>query len=290
MLQGYKHAAKCLLYLTCSVCHGQQVRVPNAQRLADELMAKHPEMQTIGIHLVPPGWTRDLNIAGSKPGKVGKLSADLDIEVAKSRKPSMRLTPKGAFDMGLPLNDAAGRPVGMVVIVIRETFTSGEAVAMERASAIRDEAQRKIPDMPTLLDKAVLIPSKLAMIAQTPLPDSAGGFSHFELDRKHDRLYLYGDHGTLVFNRNGDLIETSETHNPAAPRDLWFDAPRNQIYYTGPEGLEVYVRENGSFRLDSKFPVMGSRTSFYDPERSTLYAAHPKNSEDGAGLLVFRVE
>lgn len=290
MLQNYKLAVKCLIYLTYSVCLAQQVHVPNAQRLADELMAKHPEMQTIGIHLTPPGWTRDLNIAGSKPGKVGKLSADLDIDVAKSRKPSLRMTPKGAFDMGLPLNDAAGRPVGMVVIVIRETFTSSQAVAMERAAAIRDEAQAKIPSMQALLDHAVLIPSKAAMIAQTPLPDSAAGFTHFELDAAHDRLYLYGDHGALVFNRNGDLIESVKNQSVAAPQDLWFDTQRNQIYYTGPEGLEVYVRQDGKFRLESKFPIMGSRTSFYDPGRSTLYVAHPKNAEDGAALIVYRVE
>ena len=126
MLQHYKYGAKTLIssLLFTVFCFGQQVRVPQAQHLVDELMAAHPEMQTIGIHMTPPGWTHDLNIAGSKPGKIGKLSADIDIAVAKTRKPSLRLTPKGAYDMGLPLSDASGRPLGMVVIVIRETFTS----------------------------------------------------------------------------------------------------------------------------------------------------------------------
>ena len=64
----------------------QGVHVPRAQQLIDTLLREHSEIQTIGLHVTPPGWTEDVNIACSKPGKVGKRSAAVDMEVEFNRQ------------------------------------------------------------------------------------------------------------------------------------------------------------------------------------------------------------
>ncbi len=139
-------------------------------------MAKHPEMQTIGLHVTPPGLTESLNIACSKPGKVGKVSAAIDTGVIATGKPSSRLTPKGAFDMGVPISDAMGHPLGMVVIVIRETFTSDPQVALKQAFLIRDELQSQLRAMPGLFTGGSIVRAPVSMVMQTPLPGIAGDF------------------------------------------------------------------------------------------------------------------
>ena len=258
--------------LFCACLHAQTVRAPRAQALIDALMAKHPEMQTIGLHVTPPGLSESLNIACSKPGKVGKVSADLDTGVASTGKPSMRRTPKGAFDMGVPITDHSGRPLGMIVVVIRETFTSDPEIALKRAFLIRDELQAQLPALADLFLGGLIVRAPLSMVAQTPLPDVPGSFGHFAFDLQHDRFFVAaeGNHSVEVFNLAGEHLSGARVGK--SPRTLAFDRQSNLLLVTDAEDASCIVIDASDLHMVKRIPLPARPgAAIFDPESRLFY-------------------
>jgi len=250
----------------CMPVLAQPVRAPHAQALIYELMTRHQEMQTIGLHVTPPGWTDNLNIACSKPGKVGKLSADVDIAVIESGKPSMRRTEKGAYDMGLPLADAAGRALGMVVIVIRETFTKDPDAALKQAFAIRNELHDRIPGLASLLKGATLVQSPAALIAQTPLPHVTGDFAHFAAAPARNRVYLAAEdnHSIEVFDLKGEHVQSALI--VIEPHVLAYDTERNILLVADGGNDSCTVLDATDLHLVERIPLpSGVNSGIFDP-------------------------
>ncbi len=235
-------------------------------------MAKHPEMQTIGLHVTPPGLTESLNIACSKPGKVGKVSADIDTGVIASGKPSMRRTPKGAFDMGLPISDAAGHPLGMVVIVIRETFTGDPDAAIKQARLIRDELQHQLPALPDLFAGGSIVRSPLSMIAQTPLPDVRGGFDHFAVNLKHNRLYVAAEenHSIEVFDLAGEFVHSAPVVK--TPHTLAYDPKNNLLLVADGSDASCMVLDGDDLHVVKRIALpTGPDAGLYDDTARRFY-------------------
>src|SRR5437868_3377378 len=70
-----------------------------AQKLMEQTALKHPELNIIGLHVTPPDGKDNIIIAASDPSKIGKKSDPDDLDVMKTRKPTVeRRDDKKIFD------------------------------------------------------------------------------------------------------------------------------------------------------------------------------------------------
>src|SRR5262249_58278431 len=103
-------------------------------------MEAHPELQKLGLHAIPPGFSDYAIIANTFPSKIGKKSSEGDLAVIKSGKPTVKAKEKGKFfDLCLPFDDAKGLRIGIIVMEIPFAFAKSDEEALAKATAIRDE-------------------------------------------------------------------------------------------------------------------------------------------------------
>ena len=139
-----------------------------AQVLSDQIMAAHPELISITFHGVPPGMKDVYTMfAGSYPDRVGNPDDDDDIMIVKlgitildSRWNRLK-DPAKKFVMMLPLRDAAGNHLGLLVAAYKNpdfspTVTSSkqEADFFAKGMKLRDDLQKQIPSYAALFEKA----------------------------------------------------------------------------------------------------------------------------------------
>ena len=139
-----------------------------AQVLSDQIMAEHPELISVTFHGVPPG-LKDVYtmFAGSFPERIGNPDDDddamvcrLGITIIDSRWNRLK-DPAKKFVMMLPLRDAAGNHLGLLVAAYKNpdfspTVTSSkqEADFFAKGMKLRDDLQKKIPSYAALFEKA----------------------------------------------------------------------------------------------------------------------------------------
>src|SRR5712692_4236969 len=94
-----------------------------AQALSDQIMAKHPELISVTFHGVPPGLDKVYTMfAGSFPERIGNPDDPDDIDVIVKGitivDPRWNKVndPVKKFVMMLPLRDAQGENVGLLVL------------------------------------------------------------------------------------------------------------------------------------------------------------------------------
>jgi hypothetical protein len=123
------------------------VSAPLAQKLLNKAMAAHPEVQKMGLHVVPPGTPDSAIIASNFPAKIGKKSSGADMKVVSSGKSAVNKVagPAPFYDLALPLHDAAGKSVGLIVMEIRASAASSEADALHQAESITAAIEKQIP-------------------------------------------------------------------------------------------------------------------------------------------------
>ena len=139
-----------------------------AQQLSDEIMAAHPELISITFHGVPPGMSKVYTMfAGSYPERIGNpddpddvMISELGITILDPRW-HRRKDPAKKFVMMMPLRDAAGENLGLLVAAYKNpAFSSdGSNAALEaeyfaKGTKLRDELQAKIPSYNALFDPA----------------------------------------------------------------------------------------------------------------------------------------
>src|ERR1700730_11756129 len=134
----------------------------HAQVLADEIMAKHPELLSVPFHGVPPGLDKVYTMfAGSFPDRIGNPDDPDDIDVITKgitivdpRWHRIKDTVK-KFVVQLPLRDASGENVGLIVFAFHnESSGNGEKKFFLSAVALRDALQKKIPSYAGLFEAA----------------------------------------------------------------------------------------------------------------------------------------
>ena len=131
----------------------------NAQKLSDEIMAKHPELLSATFHGVPPGLSKVYTMfAGSFPERIGNpddpddvMVVELGITIVDPRWNR----PKDAvkkFVMMMPLRDAAGGHIGLLVLAYKNPAGSGKSELdfFAAASKLRDGLQKQIPNYASL--------------------------------------------------------------------------------------------------------------------------------------------
>jgi hypothetical protein len=133
-----------------------------AQALSDEIMAKHPELISVTFHGVPPGLSKVYTMfAGSFPDRIGNPDDPDDIDVTTKGITIVdprwhRSDPQKKFVVLLPLRDAAGGNVGLIVYAFKnaENSEKGEREYFSAAMSLRDGLQKQIPSYAALFDPA----------------------------------------------------------------------------------------------------------------------------------------
>jgi hypothetical protein len=136
-----------------------------AQKLADETMAKHPELLSITLHGVPPGQENVYTMfAGSYPERIGNPDDPDDIDVSKKGitilDPRWHRTNDTAkkFVVLMPMRDKSGDNVGLVVYAFKDpknpNTSATERGYLTRATALRDGLAKQIASYKALFDPA----------------------------------------------------------------------------------------------------------------------------------------
>ena len=133
-----------------------------AQALSDEIMAAHPELQSVTFHGAPPG-TADVYtmFAGSYPERIGNPDDPDDIDVIKKgitiidprwHRPNDAVK---RFVVQEPLRDKAGENIGLIVYAFKTANGSkGERYYTDAAMQMRDALEAKIPSYAALFEPA----------------------------------------------------------------------------------------------------------------------------------------
>lgn len=133
-----------------------------AQKLSDEIMAAHPELQSVTFHGVPPGMKEVYTMfAGSYPERIGNVDDPDDIDVMKKgitiidpRWHRPKDTVK-RFVVQEPLRDRSGENVGLIVYAFKTANGSkGERYYTDAAFKMRDDLQARVPSYAALFEPA----------------------------------------------------------------------------------------------------------------------------------------
>lgn len=160
----------CLLILGAAVISAAEAPKPKnwtpppykiyAQALSDEIKASHPELLSVTFHGVPPGLHDVYTMfAGSYPDRIGNPDDDDDIMITKlgitiidprwHRKDAIK-----KFVMMLPLREASGESVGLLVLAYKLDPTKSEKDYYADSTALRDSLEQKIPSYAALYEAA----------------------------------------------------------------------------------------------------------------------------------------
>jgi hypothetical protein len=136
------------------------------QKLSDETMAQHPELLSVTLHGTPPGMSDVYTMfAGSYPERIGNPDDPDDIDVIKKgitivdpRWNRTKDNPK-KFVVLMPMRDAAGQNVGLVVYAFKNPPANPHTSAIEleylrKSTELRDALQKRIPSYNALFEAA----------------------------------------------------------------------------------------------------------------------------------------
>ena len=134
-----------------------------AQVLSVEIMASHPELISVTFHGVPPGLSKVYTMfAGSYPDRIGNPDDPDDIMVIETGVTILdgrwhrTHDPIRKFVPMMPLRDASGETIGLLVLAYKNPVDSGktEMDFFKAASQLRDDLEKKIPSMNALFEPA----------------------------------------------------------------------------------------------------------------------------------------
>jgi hypothetical protein len=128
-----------------------------AQSLVNGLMAKHPELVVVGLHVVAPGAKEEKMIA-SNLDRIGKKDDDDDIAVATERKTicAPNMTDPHKFEVQVPMKDSSGAVIGAIGFVFKYNAGDDEVKLHAKAVAMRDALAKRIASLADLFKTAEL--------------------------------------------------------------------------------------------------------------------------------------
>ncbi|HEX4068040.1 MAG TPA: YncE family protein [Acidobacteriaceae bacterium] len=131
------------------------ISAPYAEELVLSMLSEHPDLRKLGLHAIPPGQTDSVIVANGNNSRVGYKSSAGDLAAVKDGKTYCSPKENGSFyNMKLPMLDASGRRIGILVMEIPFTSASSSGDATREAEAIRAELAKRIPDLTRLFGRA----------------------------------------------------------------------------------------------------------------------------------------
>ncbi len=125
-----------------------------AQQLVDRIVAAHPDVLVLAMHVTPPR-QKDNVIIASNIGRIGKKADEDDLRVVRTGKSNLEVNPKGdRFEVELVLQDQAGGTIGALGVVFPYKPGDDKAGFDRRAQQIRDGLRAQIHTVATLFEPA----------------------------------------------------------------------------------------------------------------------------------------
>jgi len=133
----------------------ESVNAPRAEEIVLEALSAHPLLRRMGLHVIPPGREHMILIANGNATRLGIRTSEGDFAAVKSGKIyGPRIEDGNFYNMKMPMFDAQGRPIGILVMEIAGTDVASEEDAAQKAAAIRKEVESKIPSLESLFAPA----------------------------------------------------------------------------------------------------------------------------------------
>jgi hypothetical protein len=129
----------------------EPVNAPFAEELVLNMLSSHPYLRRMGLHVIPPGRGQMILIANGNATRLGIHTSAGDFAAVKEGKTYGPYIADGDFyNMKMPMFDAKGRHIGILVMEIPATSASSEQDAAHQAEAIRKELSEMIPNLERL--------------------------------------------------------------------------------------------------------------------------------------------
>jgi hypothetical protein len=129
----------------------ESVNAPRAEEIVLEALSSHPLLRRMGLHVIPPGREHMILIANGNATRLGIRTSDGDFAAVKSGKIyGPKIQDGNFYNMKMPMFDAQGRSIGILVMEIAGTDAASEEDAAQKAAAIRKEVESKIPSLESL--------------------------------------------------------------------------------------------------------------------------------------------
>ena len=129
----------------------EPVNAPVAEKIVLETLSAHPHLRKMGLHVIPPGGNTMILIANGNATRLGIHTSEGDFAAVKSGGIYGPRNDDGQFyNMKMPMFDAQGRRIGILVMEIPCTEAASEEEAAHQAAAIRAEVAAKIPSLESL--------------------------------------------------------------------------------------------------------------------------------------------
>jgi hypothetical protein len=123
-----------------------------AQKLVEDVRAKHPEVIYLNLRTIPPGRTESFKVASSPPSRGGKSdAADLDAEHGKPLVEQIKEAPQ-EFRVLLPLRERSGQIIGNIAVRMKLAQGKTTSDAMKLAENVDRELQSSIPSKTKLFE------------------------------------------------------------------------------------------------------------------------------------------
>lgn len=124
-----------------------------AQRLVDQLTAKHPDLVRVGLHVTPPNRSDNIIVACNLAERIGRESDPEDLKAMQTGKPVV-LKEGGNFDVTLPLHTSTGTVIGAIGLTFKPQGNEQESNAADRAKKWATEIERQITSEAKLFESA----------------------------------------------------------------------------------------------------------------------------------------
>ena len=129
---------------------------PYAQQLTDQLMAAHPELLVMALHVATPRGD-GYPIIASSIGRIGKAADSDDMGVIRSGKPATGAygANKTRYGIELPMYDSRGTLIGALSVGYHYKQGDDEAALLRKAQALEAEMRARIPSLDRLYGAAL---------------------------------------------------------------------------------------------------------------------------------------
>ena len=129
----------------------EPVNAPVAEQLVLEELSQHPQLRRMGLHVIPPGQHTMILIANGNATRLGIHTSPGDFAAVEGGKTyGPRIADGDFYNMKMPMFDAEGRSIGILVMEIPCTYATSEQDAARKAESIRAELAKKIPSLNAL--------------------------------------------------------------------------------------------------------------------------------------------
>lgn len=122
---------------------------PHAQKMVDQVLARHPEVILMGIHAQPPGHKNV--IIASNFDRIGKIGDEDDMEVIRTGVPKQEVPPNAdRFEVEFAVKDQTGKTIGATGVVFNYKPGDDKAKLKALADRISAEMTAELPNAHSL--------------------------------------------------------------------------------------------------------------------------------------------